>query len=76
VEPDALKAMADKDALPDKVAQIEVVGLNEEEMVLVIKRFKTAWKGHKDYPKNKSRGKRTCIKCGKSNHFIAQCPDN
>jgi hypothetical protein len=56
---------------------VEVVGLNEEEMVLVIKRFKTALKGCKDYPnKNKSRGKRSCFKCGKSNHFIAQCPYN
>jgi hypothetical protein len=34
-------------------------------------------KGHKDYPnKNKSRGKCSCFKCGKSGHFIAQCPDN
>jgi hypothetical protein len=37
--------------LPDKVAQIEASGLNEDEMVLVIKRFKTALNGHKDYPK-------------------------
>jgi hypothetical protein len=34
-------------------------------------------KGRKDYPnKNKSRGKRSCFKCGKTSHFIAQCPDN
>jgi hypothetical protein len=26
--------------------------------------------------KNKTRGKRSCIKCGKTGHFIAQCPDN
>jgi hypothetical protein len=46
-------------------------------MVLVIKRFKTALKGRKDYPnKSKSRGKHTCFKCDKSGHFIAQCPDN
>jgi hypothetical protein len=46
-------------------------------MVLVIKRFKTTLKGCKDYPnKNKSRGKRSCFKCGKSGHFIAQCLDN
>jgi hypothetical protein len=24
----------------------------------------------------KSREKRSCFKCGKSGHFIAQCPDN
>jgi hypothetical protein len=76
-QPVALKATASKEALPDKVAQIEAASLNEEEMALVIKRFKTALKGRKDYPnKSKSRGKRTCFKCGKSGHFIAQCPDN
>jgi hypothetical protein len=56
---------------------VEVAGLNKEEMTLVIKRFKTALKGCKDYPnKNKERGKRSCFKCGKSGHFIAQCPYN
>jgi hypothetical protein len=56
---------------------VEAVGLNEDEMTLIIKRFKTALKGRKEYPnKNKSRGKRSCFKCGKSGHFIAQCPDN
>jgi hypothetical protein len=34
-------------------------------------------KGHNDYhKKNKSRGKRSCFKCGKSSHFIAQCLNN
>jgi hypothetical protein len=34
-------------------------------------------KGRKEYPnKNKSKGKRSCFKCGKFGHFIAQCPDN
>jgi hypothetical protein len=56
---------------------VEVVGLNEDKMVLIIMCFKTALKGRKKYPnKNKSRGKRSCFKCGKSGHFIAQCPDN
>jgi hypothetical protein len=63
--------------LPSKVAQIEVAGLNEDEMSLIIKRFKTALKGCKEYPsKDKTRGKRSCFKCGKTGHFIAQCPDN
>jgi hypothetical protein len=71
LQPVALKARANKDALPDKTMQIEAVSLNEDEMTLVIKRFKTALKGHKDYPnKSKSKGKRTCFKCGKSDHFI------
>jgi hypothetical protein len=59
------------------VAQVEAAGLNEEEMALVMKCFKNTLKGHKDYPnKNKSRGKHSCFKCGKSGHFIAQFIDN
>jgi hypothetical protein len=59
------------------VAQVEAVGLNEDEMALIIKRFKTALKGRKEYPnKNKAKGKHFCFKCGKTGHFIAQCPDN
>jgi hypothetical protein len=76
-QPIALKATTSKEALPNKVTQVEVAGLNEDEMALVIKRFKTALKGRKEYPnKNKSKGKRYCFKCGKSGHFIAQCHDN
>jgi hypothetical protein len=56
---------------------VEAAGLNEDKMALIIKRFKTALKGHKEYPsKNKSRGKHSCFKCSKSGHFIAQCLDN
>jgi hypothetical protein len=77
LQPVALKATSSKEALPSKVVQVEAVGLNEDEMALIIKCFKTALKGRKEYPnKNKSRGKRSCFKCGKSGHFIAQCPDN
>jgi hypothetical protein len=76
-QPVALKATSSREALPSKVAQVEVAGLNEDEMALIIKRFKTALKGRKEHPnKNKSRGKRSCFKCGKSVQFIAQCPDN
>jgi hypothetical protein len=76
-QPVALKATNSKEALPSKVAQVEAAGLNEDEMTLIIKRFKTALKGRKEYPnKNKSRGKCSCFKCGKSGHFIAQCPNN
>jgi hypothetical protein len=72
-----LKATSSKETLPTKVAQVEAAGLNEEEMALVIKRFKTALKGRKEYlNKNKSKGKRSCFKCSKSGHFIAQCLDN
>jgi hypothetical protein len=73
----ALKATSNKETLPSKVAQVEAVGLNEDEMTLIIKRFKTALKGRKEYSnKNKARGKRSCFKCGKTGHFIAQCLDN
>jgi hypothetical protein len=76
-QPVALKATNSKEALPSKVAQVEAVGLNEDEMVLIIKRFKTALKGRKEYPnKNKTKGKCSCFKCGKTSHFITNCPDN
>src|SRR6187455_2599690 len=76
-QPIALKATRSKEALPSKVAQIEAADLNEKEMALVIKRFKTALKGRKEHPnKNKTKGKRSCFKCGKIGHFIANCPDN
>jgi hypothetical protein len=53
---------------------VEAARLNEEEMVLVINRFKIVLKGRKEYPnKSKSRGKRSCFKSG---HFIAKCPNN
>jgi hypothetical protein len=76
-QPVALKATSSREMLPSKVAQVEAAGLNEDDMALIIKRFKTALKGHKEYPnKNKAKGKRSCFKCGKTGHFIAQCPDN
>jgi hypothetical protein len=73
----ALKATRSKEVLPSKVAQVEAAGLNEEEMALIIKRFKTALRGRKEHPnKTKTKGKRSCFKCGKIGHFIANCPDN
>jgi hypothetical protein len=73
----ALKATSNREKLPSKVAQVEAAGLNEDEMTLIIKRFKTALKGCKEYPnKNKARGKRSYFRCGKTGHFIAQCLDN
>jgi hypothetical protein len=76
-QPVALKATTSREALPNKVAQVEATGLNEKEMALVIKRFKTALKGSKEYlNKSKLKGKRSCFQCGKSGHFIAQCLDN
>jgi hypothetical protein len=76
-QPIALKATRSKEALPSKVAQVEAAGLNDEEMALIIKRFKTTLKERKGQPyKNKTNGKRSCFKCGKIGHFIANCPEN
>jgi hypothetical protein len=73
----ALKAKNSREALPSKVAQVEAAGLNKDEMALIIKHFKTALKGRKEYSnKNKAKGKRSCFKCDKTGYFIAQCPDN
>jgi hypothetical protein len=75
--PVALKATSSKEALPSKVAQVEAAGLNEDEMALIINLFKTTLKGRKEYPnKNKTKGKCSCFKCGKTGHFIENCPDN
>jgi hypothetical protein len=49
-QPVALKATSSKETLPSKVPQVEAAGLNEDEMALIIKRFKTALKGRKEYP--------------------------
>jgi hypothetical protein len=66
-----------KEALSSKVTQVEVDDHNDEEMALVIKRFKTALKGCKDFSnKGKSRGKHTWFKCGKIGHFIENCLNN
>jgi hypothetical protein len=55
-QPIALKATTSTETLPSKVAQVEAVRLNEDEMALVINHFKTALKGRKDYS-NKSKSK-------------------
>src|SRR5688500_1282916 len=76
-QPFALKATGNKETLPSKVAQIEPASLIDEEMALIIKRFKTVLKGRNGQPsKTKTKGKRSCFKCGKLGHFIANCPDN
>jgi hypothetical protein len=38
---------------------VEAIGLNEDEMALIIKRFKTALKGRKEYPTRTSQGENT-----------------
>jgi hypothetical protein len=56
LQPVALKATSSRETQPRKVAQVEAAGLNEYEMALIIKRFKTALKGRKEYP-NKNKAK-------------------
>jgi hypothetical protein len=55
-QPIALKATSSREALPSKVAQVEAAGLNEDEMALIIKRFKTTLKGRKEYPNKNKQG--------------------
>ena len=38
------------------MAQVEAAVLNEDEMVLIIKRFKVALKGRKEYPNKNKQG--------------------
>jgi hypothetical protein len=71
----SFKEINEKKVIPSKMVQVEVVGLNDEEMALIIKCFKNALKGRKDY-NNKSKGKHAYFKCGKTGHFIANCLDN
>jgi hypothetical protein len=55
-QPVALKATNNREALPSKVAQVEAAELNEDEMVLIIKRFKTALKDERSTPTRTSQG--------------------
>jgi hypothetical protein len=63
----AFKVTKDKEIIPYKVVQVEAVGLNDEEMTLIIKRFKSALKGCMNY-NTKSKGKHAYFKCGKIGH--------
>ena len=44
----SFKATNEKEEIPSKVAQVEAVNLIDEEMTLVIRRFREALKGHKN----------------------------
>jgi hypothetical protein len=73
----AFKVSNDKEVLPSKVEQNEATNFHDEDMALVIKRFKNALKWRKEYSnKNKSKGKCVCFKCSKTSNFIANFPDN
>jgi ABC-type hemin transport system substrate-binding protein len=55
-QPIALKATSSSEALPSKVAQVGAAVHNEDEMALIIKRFKTALKDERSTPTRTSQG--------------------
>jgi hypothetical protein len=73
VQPVAFKATEEKEESTPSRLPIDASKLKNEEMALIIKSFRQILKQRrgKDY---KSRCKRLCYRCGKSDHFIAKCP--
>jgi hypothetical protein len=74
VQPIAFKATEEKkEESTSSRLLIDASKLNNEEMALIIKSFRQILKQRrgKDY---KSRSKKVCYWCGKSDHFIAKCP--
>jgi hypothetical protein len=74
VQPAAFKATEEKkeESTPSRLP-IDASKLDNEEMTLIIKCFRQILKQRrgKNY---KPRSKRVCYRCGKSDHFIANCP--
>jgi hypothetical protein len=74
VQPIAFKATEEKkQESTSSRLPIDASKLDNEEMTLIIKRFRQILKQRrgKDY---KPGSKRVCYKCGKPGHFIAKCP--
>jgi heterodisulfide reductase subunit C len=74
VQPVAFKATEEKEEeSTSSRLPIDASKLDNEEMTLIIKSFRQILKQRrgKDY---KSRSKKVCYRCGKSDHFIAKCP--
>jgi hypothetical protein len=74
VQPVAFKATEEKkEESTSSRLPIDASKLDNEEMALIIKSFYQILKQRrgKDY---KSRSKKVCYRCGKSDHFIAKCP--
>jgi hypothetical protein len=73
VQPVAFKATEEKEESTPSRLPIDASKLDNEEMPLIIKRFRQILKQRRgeDY---KPRSKRVCYRCGKSGHFIAKCP--
>jgi hypothetical protein len=73
VQPIAFKATEEEKDSTSSRLPIDTSKLDNEEMVLIIKSFHQILKQRKgkDY---KSRSKKVCYWCGKSGHFIVECP--
>jgi hypothetical protein len=73
-QPIALKAMEEnkEESTPSRLP-IDASKLDNEEVALIIKSFRQILKQRKG-KYYKPRSKRVCYRCGKSDHFIAQCP--
>jgi hypothetical protein len=74
VQPIAFKATEEKkEESTSSRLHIDYSKLDNEEMALIIKRFRQIFKQRKgrDY---KPRSKKVCYKCGNPGHFIAKCP--
>jgi hypothetical protein len=73
VQPVAFKATEEKEESTPSRLPIDASKLDNEEMTLIIKSFRQILKQRKgkDY---KPSSKRVCYRCGKSGHFIANCP--
>jgi hypothetical protein len=59
----AFKATNEMEEIPSKAAQVETDGLNDEQMMLVIRRFKQALNVRMNYI-NKPKVKCTFFQCG------------
>jgi hypothetical protein len=72
VQPVAFKATEEEESTSSRLP-IDASKLDNEKMVLIIKSFCQILKQRKgkDY---KSRSKKVCYWCGKSGHFIVECP--
>jgi hypothetical protein len=73
VQPVAFKATEEKEESTPSRLPIDASMLDNEEMALIIKRFRQILKQRrgKDY---KTHSKRACYRCVKSGHFTAKCP--
>jgi hypothetical protein len=73
VQPVSFKATEEeKESTPSRLP-VDASKLDKEEMSLIIRNFHQILK-HRREKNYKSRSKKVCYRCGKSDHFIAKCP--